>query len=85
MPVLILECTFLDERKSVAAARYGCHIHLDELLPFADQFRNDALVLMHFSQLYKPPEIRPILERRCPPQLFSRIVPFVPDAPDWLG
>ena len=28
--VLIIECTFLDERKSLEAARAGCHIHLDE-------------------------------------------------------
>ena len=31
--VLIMECTFYDERKSLADARAGCHVHLDELVP----------------------------------------------------
>ena len=83
--VLILECTFLDERKSLEATRAGCHIHLDELLERADRFYNEALVLMHFSQIYKPWEVGPLLDRRCPPRLRQRIVPFVPASGDWPG
>ena len=83
--VLILECTFLDERKSLADARAGCHIHLDEILERADVFDNEALVLMHFSQIYKPSEVVEILDRRCPPRLRRRIVPFVPQSDDWPG
>lgn len=83
--VLVLECTFLDERKSVAAAHAGCHIHLDEILERADRFANEHLVLMHFSQIYKPAEVVRILDARCPPPLRERIIPFVPDAPDWPG
>ena len=30
--VLILEATFLDDRKPIEAARAGCHVHLDEIL-----------------------------------------------------
>ncbi len=82
---LILECTFLDDRKSVAAARAGAHIHLDELLAHAHRFQNEALVLMHFSQLYKPREVGHILDRRLPPDLRARVVPLVPDADDWPG
>ncbi|MFN3202874.1 MAG: MBL fold metallo-hydrolase [Bradymonadia bacterium] len=83
--VLILECTFLDERKSVENARAGCHIHLDELLNFADDLKNEALVLMHFSQLYKPADVPRILKARCPEEMMARIVPFVPDSPQWPG
>jgi ribonuclease Z len=83
--VLVLECTFLDSRKSLAAARAGCHIHLDELIERAHLFRNEHVVLMHFSQLYAPPEIAGILAARVPPELRARIVPFVPDAPVWPG
>lgn len=83
--VLILECTFLDERKSVASARAGCHIHLDELLPFADDLKNEALVLMHFSQLYRPREVPEILAKRCPPHMMERVVPFVPERGQWPG
>jgi ribonuclease Z len=76
--VLVLECSFLDERKDLESSRAGCHIHLDELLERADCFQNDKVVLMHFSQIYRPDEIPDILARRCPPRLLERIVPFVP-------
>lgn len=83
--VLILECTFLDPRKSLAEARAGCHIHLDELLPFAHRFNNEALVLMHFSQLYTPAEVRRLLAERCPPELRRILRPHVPETVDWPG
>ena len=83
--VLVLECTFLDGRKSLAAARAGCHIHLDELLERASLFENERIVLMHFSQIYAPGEIAGILDARVPPELRKKIVPFVPDTPVWPG
>jgi ribonuclease Z len=83
--VLVIECTFLDERKSLAAARAGCHIHLDELVERAALFENEHIVLMHFSQLYTPGEITGILDKRVPAELRARIVPFVPHASMWPG
>ncbi len=83
--VLVLECTFLDERKSMEASMAGNHIHLDDLLERAELFQNERLVLMHFSQIYKPLEIPEILERRCPGELADRIVPFAPRAAEWPG
>jgi ribonuclease Z len=58
---LILECTFLDGRKSLDDARAGGHVHLDELAPLAGHFRNRTLVLSHFSQIYTPREIPDLL------------------------
>lgn len=81
--VLILECTFLDARKSVEDARAGCHIHLDELLPYAHRFENEALVLMHFSQLYTPADVRRLLAERCPPEMRRILRPFVPESDTW--
>ena len=83
--VLIVECTFLDERKTLEAARAGCHIHLDELIERADRFANEHVVLMHVSQLYQPTEVAAILDRRVPPALRAKIIPFVPDTPHWPG
>jgi len=83
--VLVLECSFLDEKKSLEASRHGCHIHLDELLERADDFHNEHLVLMHFSQIYSPRQVREILARRCPPSLFERIVVFAPERGGWPG
>ncbi len=83
--VLVLECTFLDERKEKAHSRSKCHVHLDEILERADRFRNDQLVLMHFSQFYSPDEVRAILTTRCPPHLQKRLVVFAPARGPWPG
>jgi ribonuclease Z len=82
---LIVECTFLDNRKSLEAARAGCHIHLDEIIERADRFANDQVVMMHFSQLYRPDEIAGILDARLPPALRKKVIPFVPTGSHWPG
>ena len=83
--VLILECSFLDERKSIESTHAGGHVHLDEIIERAELFRNEAVVLMHFSQMYTPEEVHRILERRCPPSLRERLVVFAPSRGQWLG
>ncbi len=55
--VLLIECTFLDDRKSLENARAGGHIHLAELLPRASVLKNQHVVVSHFSQLYRPAEV----------------------------
>jgi ribonuclease Z len=83
--VLILECTFLDDRKTRQDARERCHVHLDEIVERADRFRNEALVLMHFSQIYSPEDVHRILKDRCPGELLNRIVVFAPEKGQWPG
>lgn len=83
--ILIMESTFLDERKSRDAARAGCHIHLDEIVERADQFANEHLVLMHFSQLYRPDEVPGILDARLPAALRRKVTPFLPTGAHWPG
>jgi ribonuclease Z len=83
--VLVIECTFLDERKSLEATRAGCHIHLDELVERADRFDNEHVVLMHLSQLYRPNEVAEILDKRVPEVLRRRMIPFVPKGAHWPG
>ena len=81
---LMLECTFLDERKSVKDARRGGHIHLDELLPYFEKLKNQRLHLMHFSQLYTPKQVREILQTRCEQQTNVELVPLLPQTDiDW--
>ena len=79
-----MECTFLDDKKSRADSRAGCHVHLDEIVARAARFNNEHIVLMHFSQLYRPDEVRELLAARCPPSLHKRLVPLLPSR-NWPG
>jgi ribonuclease Z len=81
--VLILECTFYDERKSLEDSRAGCHIHLDELIPLVERFHNQHIVLMHTSQIYSPSEARDILLRRCPRSFTDRVQQLLPSRGAW--
>ena len=82
--VLMMECTFLDERKSIDAARAGCHVHLDEQIERADALTNPHVVLMHLSQIYRPDEVRGILDRRLPASLAARVIAFA-GGHEWPG
>ncbi len=82
--VLLIECTFLDERKAIDAARAGCHIHLDEIIERAAAIENPHVVLMHLSQIYRPDEIRAILDRRLPRELAARTLAFA-SGHEWPG
>lgn len=78
--VLLIESTFLDDRKSLEAARAGCHVHLDELIARAPSITTPHLVLMHVSQLYRPDEVEPILDARLPADLRARTSVLLPPA-----
>jgi ribonuclease Z len=74
--VLLLECSFLWPEDRDRAREYG-HIHLDDLLSRAGLFENEAVVLTHFSQRYRPEEIREAL-KAIPEPLAARVVAFLP-------
>ena len=76
--VLLVECTFLDGRKSLEDARAGCHVHLDELIARAPTLTTPQLVLMHVSQLYRPDEVEGILDARLPADLRARTRVLLP-------
>ena len=74
--VLLIECSFV-RPDDVARAREYAHIHLDDILARVDRFENEVLVLTHFSQRYRPEEIREALTA-IPEPLASRVIPFLP-------
>jgi len=82
---LVLECTFLDEKKSRVDSRGKFHIHLDEIIERAEQFENERIVLMHFSQSYQPVGVHRILATRLPPALRERVVALCPTHGTWPG
>ncbi len=74
--VLLLECSFLLP-EDVDRAREYAHIHLDDVVSRAGLFQNEALVLTHFSQRYRPEQIRAALSA-IPEPLAGRVIPFLP-------
>ena len=80
--ILILECTFVGEKKGVKIARAGCHIHLDELMEWAPQMRNKSVVLMHFSQVHQPDALRALFTERLGPILGDRLHLLLPQGDD---
>lgn len=76
--LLVMECTFLDDRVSVADARSTGHVHLDEWVERAELLENEAILLTHFSQRYSPREIVALLDRKLPPALRERVTPLLP-------
>lgn len=83
--VLILECTFVDDSRTVLDAQSRAHLHLDELAARADRFQNEALVLMHFSQAYSPAQVHAEVRARLPPSLLERVRIFAPESGRWFG
>jgi hypothetical protein len=40
---------------------------------------------MHFSQIYKPSEVRALLDARWPTETRGLVVPFAPTGDHWPG
>ena len=81
----ILESTFVDEHRTIEEARERAHIHLDELIAREEQFHNEAIVLMHFSQAYSPGQVHQAICERVPPRLLDRVKVFAPESGRWFG
>lgn len=74
--VILMECTYWDERKSVDNAREWGHTHLDEILPWLDRLECEKLVLIHSSVRYSVAELTEILERKVPTRHRERVALF---------
>ncbi len=83
--VLLLECSFIGGERTEEDAHARTHVHLDEIIARADRFRNEALVLMHFSQVHSPEEVREVMAERLPAELRERVVLFAPNEGPWFG
>ncbi len=79
--VLVIECTFLDDRVDLARVHETGHIHLSEIVERAELFENERIVLTHFSARYSPERVRAILEAELPDSLRERVVPLLGQAP----
>lgn len=72
--VLFVECTYIDDKRPVARAREWGHIHLDEIIENRKLFRNEKIVLTHFSKRYNKRYIMQVLNKKIQdPEFLSRI------------
>ncbi len=74
--VLILESTYLDDKKTVQQARDWGHTHLDEIIPHLDDIEAEKIVLIHLSSRYTLAEAARIIELKIPKKHLDRIVIF---------
>ena len=74
--VLLLECTYWDERKTIANAREWGHIHLDEIIPWLDRLTCEKLVLIHSSLRYSKTYLLSVLQAKIPERHRHRVELF---------
>lgn len=71
--ILITELTFFrPEHRKEKIHKFG-HTHLDDLIERADRFKNELIILSHFSTRYQDSQIRKAVEKRLPPHLRERV------------
>lgn len=71
--LLITELTFFrPEHRKDKIHKFG-HMHLDDLIERAEQFRNDLIIAAHFSTRYHERQIQRAVEKRLPDSLKDRL------------
>lgn len=74
-PVIMVECTAIDDKISVKTARERGHMHWTELEPTVKEHPEITFILMHFSRSYKEEEIIKHFETHR----YSNIVLWLPN------
>lgn len=64
-PILVLECTFIEDGDEERAHRFG-HLHLSDLVEVWERMENDWIVLHHLSRRYDADTLRSRIERALP-------------------
>ena len=71
--VLITEMTFFrPEHRKEKIHKFG-HTHLDDIIERADRFRNELIILTHFSTRYHDKQVQAAVEQRLPTGLRERV------------
>ena len=75
--ILITEMTFFrPEHRKEKIHKFG-HTHMDDILERADRFKNELIILGHFSTRYHEKQLQTAVEKRFPPSLKDRIMLWV--------
>jgi ribonuclease Z len=80
--VLITEMTFFrPEHRKEKIHKFG-HTHIDDLIERADRFKNELIILAHFSTRYQDEQVRRAAEKRLPESLKKRVHLWMDTAAD---
>jgi ribonuclease Z len=74
--ILLMESTYLDDRKSIEHARQWGHTHLHEILPRLDEIESERIVLIHTSSRYTWDEAQRLLREKIPAKHRDRVELF---------
>lgn len=72
--ILILEATYLDERKTIEQARQWGHTHINEIIPRLPEIESERIVFIHASSRYSDKEAQRLLTQHIPQEYHDRIV-----------
>lgn len=72
--ILILESTYLDDRKTVEQARQWGHTHINEVIPRLAEIESEKIVFIHASSRYSDKEAQKLLMKNVPEVYHDRIV-----------
>lgn len=71
--ILITELTFYrPEHRKEKIHKFG-HTHLDDLIERADKFKNELIILTHFSTRYQDKQVQSAVDQRMPAHLRERV------------
>lgn len=71
--VLITEMTFFrPEHRKEKIHKFG-HTHIDDIIERADRFKNELIILTHFSTRYQDKQVQAAIEQRLPATLRERV------------
>jgi ribonuclease Z len=73
---LLIETTYIDDRKPREQAREWGHIHLDEVIEILPRIKAEKIVLMHISSRYGDHEAQKIIAAKVPPEYRERVIFF---------
>lgn len=74
--ILLLEATYLDDKKSIKHARTWGHTHWHEIIPHLDEIESEKIVLIHVSSRYTWEEAQRILKESVPEKHRDRVELF---------
>ena len=76
-PVLVMECTFIDENEETMATKKG-HTHLNQIIQIfnekKEEIRCETIVLNHFSMKYSTKHIINTLKQKLPDFIKNKVM-----------